>query len=163
MPQLSAETLKSKAANARQMATAFGQILTVFLKSPTHRQLSLAAIETLVAPAIRSAQFVVAEAQVSTTGLTSPIAVVLWAEVSKAVDIRLSEDIANTLTLKPKEWTSGEQPWIIDAVGEPKVLAMIFNRLLDSKFQGRVLKARARSPDGDVIVRELTLTEETKQ
>jgi cytolysin-activating lysine-acyltransferase len=91
----------------RQVDVTLGKIVTILMRSPQHKQHSLADLEWLVLPAVLSGQFRVAQAQQS--GIAVPVGVALWASVSTAVDQRLS-DLSAPWRLQPDEWRSGDIP-----------------------------------------------------
>jgi hemolysin-activating ACP:hemolysin acyltransferase len=92
----------------RQVDMALGQIVTILMRSPQHKQHPLADLEWLVLPAVLSGQCRVARAQQS--GIAVPVGVALWASVSTAVDQRLS-DLSVPWRLQSDEWRSGDIPW----------------------------------------------------
>ena len=123
-----------------QHAAAFGHIVTVLMRSAKHRLSFLAELEWLAAPAAASGQFALSMKRDETTGATTPIGVVLWANVSKAVDERLAKTSGRP-RLKPEEWVSGDIPWLVDAVGEPRATAMLLKQLVSTRFAATGLKA----------------------
>ena len=89
---LSSEEAQRRAAIAIRQSVAFAQIVSVLLRSPTHRHYALADLEWLVLPPLMTGQFRVAEASTHQKAAI-PVAVALWASVSAEVDKRLSEDL----------------------------------------------------------------------
>ena len=65
---------------ARQVDVTLGQIVTILMRSPQHKERPLADLEWLVLPAILSGQSRVAQAQQS--GIAVPVGVALWASIS---------------------------------------------------------------------------------
>lgn len=78
--------------------------------------------------------------------------VALWARVSDEVDEKLSANLDRPARLRPDEWTSGENLWLIDAVGAPAAVKAMVERLSEAVFEGRPYKLRARGQDGKVSV-----------
>ncbi len=144
--------MQRRAQVSKRIEQAFGEIASVFMRSPQYRQLSLADMEWLVVPAVMSGQFSLAEAQSKTSGFTAPVALVTWASVSAEVDQRLSADPDRQVRLKPEEWKSGDKLWVIDAVGDQKILSAVIKRLRASDWAGRPVKIRARGGDGKPAV-----------
>lgn len=138
------------------MGAAFGEIVTLLMRSPADKHHSLADLEWLVVPAVARGQYALAEAQSKETGAVSPVGAVLWAFVSEEVEKRLS-DLSAPLRLKPNEWRSGDIPWIVQAIGDRRVLAGLIQQLTKTAFKDRQPKMRARGPDGKISVGHLTI------
>lgn len=162
--EISADEAKARAAAAKQLAAAFGEVVTLLLRSPAERYLFVHDLEWLVLPAVLRGQFAIAEAQSKETGAVSPVGVVLWAFVSADVDKRLKEQPGDAmLRLAPGDWRSGEIPWIILATGDPKVLGGLLQQVSANVFQGRPATIRARGPDGKVMIGQLEQKPDTVQ
>jgi hemolysin-activating ACP:hemolysin acyltransferase len=81
--------------------------------------------------------------------MVAPVGVVFWARVSPEVDQRLTEKIATEpVRLQLPEWRSGSIIWIVDAVGEHKVIEAMLTRLLETDWKGQEVRLRARTKDG---------------
>ncbi len=144
---------KSKArAVSQQIMASFGQITSVLMRAQQYKHHSLADLEWLVVPAVMTGQYSLAEAQSKANGLTAPVGVLLWASVSAEVDKRLTENLDAPMRLKPEEWKSGDTLWIIDAVGEPKMVQAMLQRMAAKDWKGRTVKMKARDKDGKVRV-----------
>ncbi len=111
------------AAASKLVAASIGDIAVVLSRSPAHKYFSLADIEGMILPAVLSGQFYVAELANNETGFRAPIAVATWAFVSEEVDRRLQSQSDHRIRLRPDEWRSGDIPWIIDLVGDPRGVA----------------------------------------
>jgi len=133
----------------RQVDVVLGQIVSVFLRSPRHKTYPLADFEWRVLPAIISGQFRVVQAQQS--DVATPVGVALWASVSPAVDLRLS-DLSAPLRLNPDEWRSGEIPWLIELVADTKVQQALMKHLGETVFKGKGIKMRVQGADGKTQV-----------
>ena len=129
----------------RQVDVTLGQIVTVLMRSPQHRERPLADLEWLVLPAILSGQSRVAQAQQS--GIAVPVGVALWASVSTAVDQRLS-DLSAPWRLQPDEWRSGDIPWLVELVADPATQQALLKHLGETVFKGRGIKMRVRDAEG---------------
>jgi hemolysin-activating ACP:hemolysin acyltransferase len=129
----------------RQVDVTLGQIVTVLMRSPQHKQRPLADLEWLVLPAVRSGQCRVAQAQQS--GIAVPVGVALWASVSTAVDARLS-DLSVPVRLQPDEWRSGDIPWLVELVADTPTQQALLKHLGETVFKGRGIKMRVRDADG---------------
>ncbi|UFZ02670.1 toxin-activating lysine-acyltransferase [Bradyrhizobium ontarionense] len=157
---LSPEDLKKRMIASKQMAAAFGEIVTLLMRSPGDKHQSLADLEWLVVPAVVRGQYALAEARSKDTGATVPVGAVLWALVSKEVDERLS-DPSHPLRLKPDEWRSGDIPWIMHAAGDVKVLAGLVRSLPQAALRDRQPKMRVRGADGKISVGHLDIKKKT--
>lgn len=155
---LDAEEAKKRAAAAKQIAAAFGEFVTLLMRSPADKHHTLGDLEWLLVPGLMHRQFALAEAQSKETGMVSPVGGVLWAFVSEEVDKRLS-DVATPLRLKPNEWRSGDIPWIILASGDMRVLAGLIQQLNTGVFKDRKPKMRVRGRDGKLSVGHLEVKE----
>ena len=152
VPELSAEARRQGAVASKTVMAAFGEVTTLLMRSPQFKQQSLADLEWLAVPAVMSGQFLVAEAQSKTSGLMAPVAMVLWAAVSAEVDARLAAATDGPLRLKAEEWRSGDNLWVIEAVGEPQLVQALLKRLLATAAKGRPIKMRTRARDGSMRV-----------
>ena len=156
---LDAEESKKRAAASKRMAASFGEIVLLMSQSPGEQHYALRDLDWLVAPAVRLGQFALAEAQSKTNGLVLPVGAVLWALVSSEVDQRLSSQEAGPIRLAPQEWRSGDIPWIIHTVGEPKILGGLMEQLTKTVFKERAPKMRIRGADGKAKVGEVHVKE----
>ena len=84
-----------------------GEIVSLFLKSPQHRHLSIVDLEWMALPPIQLGQVAVAQAQPRqgerAQGEKTPVAAVLWARVSPEIDKRFSSDLKQPMRLQPSE------------------------------------------------------------
>jgi hemolysin-activating ACP:hemolysin acyltransferase len=149
-PAVSPEEAHRRATIATRQSVAFAQIVSVLARSPQHKHFSLADLEWLVIPPLLTGQFAVAEAKAQADGPSFPVAVVLWASVSAEVDKRLSENPAAPSRLRPDEWRSGDILWLVEAVGDTRVLPGLLKQVGEKLLKGRELKMRTRGTDGKV-------------
>ena len=156
-PDLPPEEARKRAMLAKQAAAGLGEIVSLLVRAPSEKHHSLSDLEWMVMPAIMTGQFAVADAQSKQTGAVMPVGAVLWAHVSPEIDRQLSEQLDKPVRLKPQDWRSGDIPWIIMALGDPKVLGGLLQNLAQSVFKARPAKMRARGPDGKVVVGRVEL------
>ena len=149
--------IRQRTAKSKQLQACFGQIVTLLLRSSADRQRPLQDLEWLVIPAVNAGQFAVAEAHAKDTGSVMPIGAILWALVSADVDSRLAASLDQPVTLKPEEWRSGDIPWIMAAIGEPKVIQGLLQQLSNTVFKDRAPKMRVRGADGEGSIAHLQL------
>lgn len=138
---------------AVQKSIAFTQIVSLMMRSPQHRTHSLSDLEWLLLPALQHNQFRIAEAKFNGTNV--PAGFLLWASVSPEVDKRLSETSSAQVRLKPEDWRSGDNLWIIETVGDPRAMGPLLKAFRDQNPNGRSAKVRVTSKDGNVSVVEL--------
>jgi hemolysin-activating ACP:hemolysin acyltransferase len=140
---------------ALKFSSTLGQVVSILMRSVQHRHSFLADLEWLVLPAIASNQVAVLDAPNNANIMSGPAAAILFARVSPEVDQRLSNSPAFRVRLKPEEWTSGNIPWLVEAVGEPAAVNALVKMLLDQRFKTTGLKTYSRGPDNKPIVGHL--------
>lgn len=133
---------------SKELQAAFGSIVSIMMRTPNLRQATLADVEALVVPAVATGQFAVAEAQSKENGATAPVAAVLWANVSEEVDRRLSVEGDKPVKLEPKDWKSGDIPWLVMAIGDKRFLKSMLEQVQSKTLNGRPLKTRKMSGNG---------------
>ncbi len=153
---LSPEEMNRRRALSKHISATFGEIVSMLMKQPGSKGRPLNDLEWMVVPPLLANQFSLAEAQSKAQGFTAPIALVLWARVSAEVDRRLASSLDKPIQLAPAEWTSGDTLWLVEALGEPRALQAMLQRLAKTKWEGRVVKFRNRDKDGRVVVSTLS-------
>jgi hemolysin-activating ACP:hemolysin acyltransferase len=129
-------------------SVAFGDIVTVLMRTEPFRDLALKDLEWLVAPSVNTGQFALAHGdprpsdqlsdadKADTNRPNIPVAAVLWAYVSDEVDARLRANVTEgVVRLAPDEWRSGKTPWIVAAGGTPEALKAILGHMAKSLFK----------------------------
>ncbi len=159
---LSPEDARKHAAIGKQLAAAFGELVTLLMRSETDRKRPIADLEWMIAPAIATGQFAIADAQSKKTGAISPVGAVLWALVSDDVDRRLSDTSVEQAQLSPNEWRSGTKPWIVMAIGDKRVVADLIKKLSENVFKGQAPKIRSRDSDGKIVVGRVKATDQSE-
>ena len=152
------EEARKRAAAALQLSATFAQIVTVLMRSPQHKHLALADLEWLVFPPLTAGQAAIANVQAKEGGASLPAAIVLWASVSPEVDKKISDNLTGPLRLRPDEWRSGDILWLIEAVGDGRVMPGLLKQLSENALKGREVKMRVRGQDGKPAVRTLSET-----
>jgi len=138
------------AADAR--AAAFGRIIALLMISPRHADMTLREAQAFVAPAIAHGQLAILGKQTGETGTPELAAAAWWAMVSPEVDERLTKSSDARLALAADEWRSGDQPWIVETIGEAELINELVKRLAERTFTGKPAKLRAHLPDGRVAI-----------
>jgi hemolysin-activating ACP:hemolysin acyltransferase len=121
---------------------ALAKIVSLLMNSSAHSHLRISDLKWLVLPPLLADQFAIMEAVREGTVLPSPIAAAVWARVSPELDRRLAADKDRSVRLAPEEWQSGDILWIIDAVGDPRILPAFLEELAATRFPGRYPKMR---------------------
>jgi len=124
------------------------------MRSSQHKHLALTDLEWLLVPPLTAGQFAVANMQSKEGGPSVPAAVVLWASVSPEVDQRLSANLSAPIRLQPDEWKSGDILWLIEAVGDGRLLSNFLMNLQEKAFRDREVRVRVRR-DGEQVVSTL--------
>ena len=140
------------AAMSKLISASIGDMVVVLSRVPAYKFHTLADIEWLVLPAVLSGQFYVAEMAHAEHGLRAPVGCVTWASVSDAVAARLAEGGGPAARLKPEDWTSGPHLWLIDAVGEPRVVAEALAMLVETRFKEQPVRISLRDAEGGARV-----------
>ena len=140
---------------ADDRAAAFGRIVAMLMTSQRHSKLTLSQVNEFLMPAIAHGQFAVIGAQKTENGPVSLAAAAWWAMVTPEVDQRLTESRDEFLKLDKSEWAGGDQPWIIEAIGEPRIVNELVKRVAARNFKDRPAKVRAILPDGRIAVGKL--------
>ena len=148
-------------------AQAFSSIVAVMMKDEVYKTVRLGELEHMVVPAIVSGQWRVGHAPLRANGdgqksfgqpdarVMIPAAAVLWAQVSDDIDRRMSSSNDKGILISPDKWISGPHVWIAVATGEKHALARVIEQLRRTDFKDKVVKMRARGPDGTLVIRTL--------
>jgi len=149
-------------------AQRFASIVAVLMRDANFRQMPLADLEWLVIPAVMSGQCRLAHspppvgASSKQPGVMLPIAVALWASVSDEIDARLSTSLDQRAFVKPNEWTTGSNVWLLAVAGDKRAIPTFLRQLEAQDFKDRTAKVRARGAKGSVEVLTLAAYQELK-
>jgi hemolysin-activating ACP:hemolysin acyltransferase len=150
--KMSPAEVQARAGASRRSLLAFGQIVSLLMRTQQFSGLPLAAVEALVVPAVLTRQYLVGEVQSTVNGIVAPVAAVLWASVSEDVDLRLSENLDKPFQLAPNEWKSGTLPWLILAAGDETMVNALLKQLQEKILGGKDLKMLVKRQDGKGVV-----------
>jgi hemolysin-activating ACP:hemolysin acyltransferase len=153
--KLSPEEAQRRAVATAKISVAFAQVVSVLMRSPVHKHFSLADLEWLVVPPLLAGQSLVVEAKAQSDGPGVPIAAALWASVATEVDKRLSENVNAPVRLRPDEWKSGDILWLVEVIGDGRVVPPLLKQLSETVFKGREVKLRIQGKDGKPSVTTL--------
>ncbi|MCP4932669.1 MAG: toxin-activating lysine-acyltransferase [bacterium] len=154
-PQAARHPMESK-----MVVASFGEIVSILMRSDSHRHFSLCDLEWLVIPPVLTQQFALAEVRKGENGTTVPVGVALWASVSSEVDQKLSANMSGPLRLRPDEWKSGETLWLINATGPAQIVEQLIANLHKTVFKGRPLKVRAIDEEGKPVIKVQKINED---
>ena len=136
---------------SRMIASQFGNMVTIMMQSPHHKNIRLAELYRRLVPPLLINQFRIAEARKKDSGATLPVGLILWARVSDEVHQRLLAQLDKTFDLGPQDWRSGDNYWIIDAIGPDRFVAPLLSDLRERDFKGKAVHYRAKSLDGPEV------------
>ena len=178
-------SLRPRQARQARFAQGFARVVAVLMRDPNFRTMPIADLEWLVLPAVMSGQFRVAEAPASLLGrerrpdrgsdkaqargqakeqakaqsgaggVLMPVAVALWARVSNEIDAPLAGNLDQPVRLKPGQWASGDNVWLVAAAGDRRALPRLIDRLAQAELKGRRIRMRVRGPGNTVVVKTL--------
>jgi predicted nucleic acid-binding protein len=142
----------------RQVDAMFGQIVKILMRSPQHKQRSLADLEWLVLPAVLSGQFSLAQAQ-QQSGIPGSVGVAaLEQRFTLLVSVPLLIEYQAVMTraehLAASKLSAGDVSVLLDAVasvGAPVRLAFLWRPTLRDPDDDMVLEA-AVNGQADAIV-----------
>jgi cytolysin-activating lysine-acyltransferase len=154
--------------DARQLrfAQSFAQIVAVLMRDPNFRKMRLADLEWLVLPPVMAGQFRLAQVpspigrvkgkeDKQEGGILVPVAVALWAQVSADIDKELSENLDKPVRLRPTEWASGDNTWLMAVAGDQRAVPKFIEQLANTEFKGQRVRMRLRGPDNTAVVKTL--------
>ncbi len=116
-----------------------GQVTWLMMNSPPHKHLFIADLEWLTAPAIALKQFRIFRKN------NTPIAFASWGYLSEEVAGRLSK---GGKRLKPADWKSGKELWLIDLIAPFGGQEQIISELREKVFKDQKIKTLQPAPDG---------------
>ena len=128
-----------------------GQLFAVFCSDSRYGTQPGTALYALLLPALSLGQYAIARSPMKQAGsdrlLTGPRAAVLWARVSDAVDARLRAS-TSAPQIKPEEWSSGFNHWIIHTPGDQSAIGPLLTELRAKQFGGAKMSAVMIGPQG---------------
>jgi hemolysin-activating ACP:hemolysin acyltransferase len=148
---LSADELKKHSAAAKAFAASFGEATAIFARSPEFKHLTIADLPKIIAPALARGQFAIANAQEKRSGAVTPVAFVSWASVSTELDQKFAEIGQPPPRPTDKEWSCGDNIWIVDAVGAPRAVGELLKSVASARLTGRIIKYKTREGKPEVL------------
>lgn len=124
--QIDPEVAKKLAAVRSHVRESFGNVVMSMMALPRYRHQSLADLQQLVLEPLVRDRIAIAYPR-DNGGNDAPlddlVGVAIWASVSDEVDAKIREQIAGgvfPVRLKPEEWTSGDNNWLLDVIAPDK-------------------------------------------
>lgn len=118
----------------------FGAIVQLWMQSPAHRETPLHHLTTLLAPALKSKQYLLA------TRRERPMFYLSWLSLDEEAEYRYLRNPPSCLL--DTDWTSGERMWIHDWIaphGHTELIARLLQRRL---FADHCIRALHHRDDG---------------
>ena len=142
------EKIQRELLDSRVISSKFGNIVTVLMQSKQHEHMVLSDLQKHAVPPLLKNQYRLAEAGKEGTGHRVPVGLLTWARVSDDVHNRLSENPDKAIVLEPDEWDSGENYWIVDAIGNDRFLSPLLTSLRTEELKGREVFYRIKTENG---------------
>ena len=147
----------TKMALIKTVQAAVGEAVGLLMRDPKYRHLALADLEWLLLPAVTANQMMTMRGKVKDengqeSGLTVPLALALYAKVSKEVDEKLTtqRDAGAPLRLSPSDWTSADIPWLVLASGPKEVMPGLHAKMKETL--GAEMRVFTRSADSTTVI-----------
>ena len=154
--------LRPRDARQMRLAQSFSQVVAVLMRDPNYRALPIGDLEWLALPPLMAGQFRIGQtragggkAQGEQDGILLPVTVALWASVSDEIDAKLSGMHDRQVRLKPDQWASGKNLWLMAVGGDPRMVPRFLAQLQGREFKGQTVKIRVRGKDGSVTINTL--------
>ncbi|MEJ2117705.1 MAG: toxin-activating lysine-acyltransferase [Alphaproteobacteria bacterium] len=135
---------------AAYRSAAFGEIVSVLMRSPRHKRLPLEALRVFVIPAIATHQYMIAKLKPQANEQAEAISagLAIWASVSDVVDQRLRSKTGKEIRLAPDEWKSGDKLWLVDLVAPSKLMPTMLRDLEQKVVSDKEMYVQTRSAEG---------------
>ncbi len=126
----------------------FGDIVWLMGQSPAHKHFFISDLDWFAMPAIVLGQVCIFRSN-GPNGPNDqrPIGAVMWAFVGLEVSDRLK---AGASRLRPQDWKSGEEPWIVHVIAPFGGAEQMVKDLKVRTFADRELRYLSRSEDGKI-------------
>ncbi|CCH48516.1 toxin-activating lysine-acyltransferase [Pseudodesulfovibrio piezophilus] len=131
--------VEEKESRPRTPLDVIPEVLWLLTQSPQHKFMFLTELEWYFLPPLRHRQFRVFHKD------KAPIAFVSWAYVSDEVEERLK---SGATRLKPEDWRSGDNLWLIDLCAPFGGGEVIVREIREKVFKGQKVKTLQPAPDG---------------
>jgi cytolysin-activating lysine-acyltransferase len=141
---------------SKMVASAIGDMVTLYSKDPAHKHFAFADMEWKILPPIVNGQFHIETADDPEFGTLRPIALVTWAKVSDELDARLSAQAqGEVVRLRPQEWVNGKHIWLVDVVGTKEGVSKVLKAIHENQLSKTDAKVPTRDKDGKLEITSL--------
>lgn len=131
------------AAPAKTVSNVLGEITWLMTQSANHRYFFISDLEWMVLQPVSLGQFRIFH------GEKFPVGVAFWGYVSDEVQERLQKGITK---MKPGDWKSGENPWLVDLVSPFGNAQKMLDDLVQNVFPETPFKYLQRNEEGSLVV-----------
>ena len=158
-PASSASTTGRSTGAAKSFLTApvaesLGKVVSILMFSRRFQGMTLRELSNIILPPVMANQYIVAQVKAQERDVTIPVGLLLWAQLSDELDQKLIAENGSEALLSGNEWKSGNNLWIIETVGQQKIVKAMVRQLMEGAFKGRPFKFRTRSADGTASIEE---------
>jgi len=130
---------------SKLVASSIGDMVTLYSKDPAHKHFAFADMEWKILPPIVNGQYYIETADDPDFGTLRPIGLVTWAKVSNELDERLSKQAEGEMVrLRPAEWSSGDNVWLVDVVGAPDGIRKALKSVHENQLSEDAVKVAVR-------------------
>ena len=124
---------------AKKLSEVLGETVWLLSQSPLHKQFFISDLEWFIMTPVLLQQFRLFYAT------NKPIGLVLWARVNDDVAKRLAD---GTTKLRPQDWKSGDQLWVVEVIAPFGGPEEMINDLKAKVFPNEEIRYVALSKDG---------------
>lgn len=122
-PQLDADVAAKIAGLRSHVRESFGKVVMAMMMLPRYRHQTLADLQHLVLEPLIRDRIAIAQREGKSAGEQDIAGVAIWASLSDEAEDRLRDQIkggAWPVRMKPEDWTSGQNNWLIDVIATDK-------------------------------------------
>jgi hemolysin-activating ACP:hemolysin acyltransferase len=116
----------------------------------------MADIEAIVVPAVATGQFTIAEATHKQLGFVTPVAFLTWGSFSADIDRAIQQSPDRPFPSGIKDWRSGDYVWVVEAVGDQRLLTDMLQKQQGGAWKGKTVRMRIQGADGKMEIRTLS-------
>ena len=114
----------------------FAKIVGLMTHEPKYQDMTLKDLRWLVMPAVSSGQYALAETKAAAGKTATPVAALLWAQVSPEIDKKIVAAAEAPLKLQPTEWTSGKLRRVVAVIGRKDAVASLSEQFQQQSRDG---------------------------
>jgi hemolysin-activating ACP:hemolysin acyltransferase len=148
--------LEAHASDSNKYFLIFGRIVSFLATIKQFEGTKIRSIKELVFPAIIQGKAMIVDPPTNSAPTSEPLAVILWASVSKDVDTKLSNCLNGIPKLKINDWNSGDILWIIFCAGDKNVIEASTRHITKIMHKDKSIKIHNKNKDGLWKVESIT-------